>query len=90
MTSDDNKLLDDDVLKEIIEEFQSISESQDGLITYSQIYTFENFKEMEDESKKFVINQIINLGIEIVENSETVLEEEEENTEDLDLSLIHI
>ena len=83
MTSDDNKLLDDDVLKEIIEEFQSISESQDGLITYSQIYTFENFKEMEDESKKFVINQIINLGIEIVENSETVLEEEE-NTEDLD------
>ncbi|EEI83426.1 RNA polymerase sigma factor RpoD [Anaerococcus tetradius] len=84
MTSDDNKLLDDDVLKEIIEEFQSISESQDGLITYSQIYTFENFKEMEDESKKFVINQIINLGIEIVENSETVLEEEEENTEDLD------
>lgn len=84
MTSDDNKLLDDDVLKEIIEEFQSISESQDGLITYSQIYTFENFKEMEDESKKFVINQIINSGIEIVENSETVLEEEEENTEDLD------
>lgn len=84
MTSDDNKLLDDDVLKEIIEEFQSISESQDGLITYSQIYTFENFKEMEDESKKFVINQIMNLGIEIVENSETVLEEEEENTEDLD------
>lgn len=84
MTSDDNKLLDDDVLKEIIEEFQSISESQDGLITYSQIYTFENFKEMEDESKKFVINRIINLGIEIVENSETVLEEEEENTEDLD------
>ena len=42
MTSDDSKLLDDDVLKEIIEEFQSISESQDGLITYSQIYTFEN------------------------------------------------
>lgn len=84
MTSDDNKLLDDDVLKEIIEEFQSISESQDGLITYSQIYTFENFKEMEDESKKFVINQIVNLGIEIVEKSETALEEEEENQEDLD------
>ena len=83
MTSDDSKLLDDDVLKEIIEEFQSISESQDGLITYSQIYTFENFKEMEDDSKKFVINQIISLGIEIVEKSETVLEEEEE-ADDLD------
>lgn len=83
MTSDDNKLLDDDVLKEIIEEFQSMSESQDGLITYSQINTFENFKEMEDDSKKFVINQIISLGIEIVEKSETVLEEEEE-ADDLD------
>ncbi len=83
MTSDDSKLLDDDVLKEIIEEFQSMSESQDGLITYSQINTFENFKEMEDDSKKFVINQIISLGIEIVEKSETVLEEEEE-TDDLD------
>ena len=76
MTSDDSKLLDDDVLKEIIEEFQSISESQDGLITYSQIYTFENFKEMEDDSKKFVINQVLSLGIEIVEKSETVLEDE--------------
>ncbi|ACV29161.1 RNA polymerase sigma factor rpoD [Anaerococcus prevotii] len=83
MTSDDSKLLDDDVLKEIIEEFQSMSESQDGLITYSQINTFENFKEMEDESKKFVINQIISLGIEIVEKSETVLEEDEE-ADDLD------
>ena len=83
MTSDDNKLLDDDVLKEIIEEFQSMSESQDGLITYSQINTFENFGEMEDESKKFVINQIISLGIEIVEKSETVLEEDEE-ADDLD------
>lgn len=83
MTSDDSKLLDDDVLKEIIEEFQSMSESQDGLITYSQINTFENFKEMEDESKKFVINQIISLGIEIVEKSETVLEEDED-ADDLD------
>lgn len=83
MTSDDSKLLDDDVLKEIVEEFQSISESQDGLITYSQIYTFENFKEMEDESKKFVINQVLRLGIEIVEKSETVLEDEEV-AEDLD------
>ena len=82
MTSDDSKLLDDDVLKEIIEEFQSISESQDGLITYSQIYTFENFKEMEDDSKKFVINQVLSLGIEIVEKSETVLEDEEV-TEDM-------
>lgn len=81
MTSDDSKLLDDDVLKEIIEEFQSMSESQDGLITYSQINTFENFKEMEDDSKKFVISQIISLGIEIVEKSETVLEEEEESDE---------
>ncbi|MDO5048242.1 MAG: RNA polymerase sigma factor RpoD [Anaerococcus sp.] len=82
MTSDDNKLLDDDVLKEIIEEFQTISESQDGMITYSQIYTFENFKEMEDDSKKLILNQILSLGIEIVEKSETVLEEEIE--EDMD------
>lgn len=82
MTSDDSKLLDDDVLKEIIEEFQSISESQGGLITYSQIYTFENFKEMEDDSKKFVINQVLSLGVEIVEKSETVLEDEEV-TEDM-------
>ncbi len=75
MTSDQNKLLDD-VLREIIDEFKSISESQDGVITYSQIETFENFKDMDDESKKLVINEILSLGIEIVEKSESLLEEE--------------
>ena len=87
MSSDSNKLLDDDVLKEIIEEFQTISESQNGLITYTQIYTFESFKEIEDESKKYVISQIISSGIEIVEKSESNLEEdldEETLKEDLD------
>lgn len=52
MTSESDKLLDDDVLREIIEEFQTISESQDGLITYTQLYTLETFKEIEDDSKK--------------------------------------
>lgn len=75
MTSDQNKLLDD-VLREIIDEFKSISESQDGVITYSQIETFENFKDMDDESKKLIINEILSLGIEIVEKSESLLEEE--------------
>ncbi|MDY2919369.1 MAG: RNA polymerase sigma factor RpoD [Anaerococcus sp.] len=75
MTSDQNKLLDD-VLKEIVDEFKSISESQDGVITYSQIETFENFKDMDDESKKLVINEILSSGIEIVEKSESLLEEE--------------
>lgn len=75
MTSDQNKLLDD-VLREIIDEFKSISESQDGVITYSQIETFENFKDMDDESKKLVINEILSSGIEIVEKSESLLEEE--------------
>ena len=66
MTSDNEKMLEDDLLKEIIDEFKSISESQDGIVTYKQVYTFETFKEMEDESKKYVIGQIISNGIEIV------------------------
>ncbi len=76
MTSESDKLLDDDVLREIIEEFQTISESQDGLITYTQLYTLETFKEIEDDSKKYVISQIINSGIEIVEKPEAELEED--------------
>ena len=76
MSSDSDKMLDDDVLKEIIEEFQTMSESQDGMITYTQIYTFESFREVEDESKKYIISQIISSGIEIVENKESVSEEE--------------
>lgn len=76
MSSESDKLLDEDVLKEIIEEFQTISESQDGLITYTQIYTFESFKEIEEDSKKYVISQILSSGIEIVEKSEAQLEED--------------
>ncbi|MDU2354751.1 MAG: RNA polymerase sigma factor RpoD, partial [Anaerococcus sp.] len=79
MSSDSDKLLEDDVLKEIIEEFQSIGESQDGMITYTQIYTFESFKEVEDESKKYVISQILSSGIEIVEKAESVLDEDLED-----------
>ena len=52
MTSDNEKMLEDDLLKEIIDEFKSISESQDGIVTYKQVYTFETFKEMEDETEK--------------------------------------
>lgn len=87
MSSDSDKMLDDDVLREIIEEFQTMSESQDGMITYTQIYTFESFREVEDESKKYIISQIISSGIEIVENKESVSEEElddETLKEDLD------
>ena len=78
MTSDNEKVLEDDLLKEIIDEFKSISESQDGIVTYKQVYTFETFKEMEDESKKYVIGQIISNGIEIVEEERIVLEEEDD------------
>jgi len=52
MSSDSDKLLDEDVLNEIIEEFQSMSESQDGMITYNQVYTFETFKEIEEDRQK--------------------------------------
>ncbi|WP_073997648.1 RNA polymerase sigma factor RpoD [Anaerococcus urinomassiliensis] len=76
MSSQSDKLLDEDVLKEIIEEFQSISENQDGLITYTQIYTFDSFKEVEEDSKKYVISQILSSGIEIVEKSEAQLDED--------------
>ena len=87
MSSDSDKLLEDDVLKEIIEEFQSIGESQDGMITYTQIYTFESFKEVEDESKKYVISQILSSGIEIVEKSGSVLDEDLEDDDSLDNDL---
>ncbi|MDD7767166.1 RNA polymerase sigma factor RpoD [Anaerococcus vaginalis] len=81
MTSDNEKMLEDDLLREIIDEFESISESQDGVVTYKQVYTFETFKEMEDESKKYVIGQIISNGIEIVEEQRTVLDEDEDDEE---------
>ena len=84
MSSDSDKLLDEDVLNEIIEEFQSISENQDGMITYTQIYTFETFKEIEEDSKKYVISQIISRGVEIVEKSESSDDEDLEDDEDLD------
>lgn len=88
MSSDSDKLLDEDVLNEIIEEFQSMSESQDGMITYNQVYTFETFKEIEEDSKKYVISQIISKGIEIVEKSEAStdegIEDDEELNDDLD------
>lgn len=81
MTSDNEKMLEDDLLREIIDEFKCISESQDGVVTYKQVYTFETFKEMEDESKKYVIGQIISNGIEIVEEQRTVLDEDEDDEE---------
>ena len=84
MSSDSDKLLDEDVLNEIIEEFQSISENQDGIITYTQIYTFETFKEIEEDSKKYVISQIISKGVEIVEKSESNANEDLDDDEDLD------
>ncbi len=84
MTSDDNKLLEDDVLKEIIDEFVSISESQDGMITYSQIYEFDDFKDMDKDSQLLVLGKITGAGIEIVEKSETELDQEEEVEDDID------
>ncbi|WP_416335329.1 RNA polymerase sigma factor RpoD [Anaerococcus sp. DFU013_CI05] len=87
MSSDSDKLLDEDVLNEIIEEFQSISENQDGMITYTQIYTFETFREIEEDSKKYVISQIISRGVEIVEKSESNADEDLENDEDLEEDL---
>ncbi|MBM0045863.1 RNA polymerase sigma factor RpoD [Anaerococcus sp. mt242] len=87
MSSDSDKLLDEDVLNEIIEEFQSISENQDGMITYTQIYTFEAFREIEEDSKKYVISQIISRGVEIVEKSESNADEDLEDDEDLEENL---
>jgi RNA polymerase sigma factor RpoD-like protein len=79
--TNDNKMLEDDVLKEIIDEFRSISESQEGVITYKQINTFEALKEMEDEGRKFVISTLISSGIEIVEEQRTEIDEDEEDDE---------
>lgn len=84
MNSDDNKLLEDDVLNEIIEEFESISESQDGMITYSQIFNFDDFRDMDKESQKLILAKITSSGIEIVEKSETELDQEEEVEDDID------
>ena len=84
MNSDDNKLLEDDVLDEIIEEFESISENQDGMITYSQIFDFDDFKDMDKESQKFILAKLASSGIEIVEKSETELDQEEEVEDEID------
>ena len=84
MNSDDSKLLEDDVLDEIIEEFVSISESQDGMITYSQIFNFDDFRDIDKESQKLILAKITASGIEIVEKSETELDQEEEVEDDIE------
>lgn len=84
MTSDDKKLLEDDVLKEIIEEFISIGESQDGMITYEQIYNFDDYKSIEVDSQKYVLAMIGKSGVEIVERSETDLDKDDEVEDDID------
>lgn len=80
--TNDNKMLEDDVLNEIIDEFKSISESQEGVITYRQIQTFEALKDMEDESRKYIITSLVTSGIEIVEEQRTELDEEDEVSDD--------
>lgn len=80
--TNDNKILEDDVLNEIIDEFKSISESQEGVITYRQIQTFEALKDMEDESRKYIITSLVTSGIEIVEEQRTELDEEDEVSDD--------
>ena len=84
MNSDDSKLLEDDVLDEIIEEFESISESQDGMITYSQIFNFDDFRDIDKESQKLILSKITASGIEIVEKSETEIDQEEEVEDDIE------
>nr|WP_072537554.1 RNA polymerase sigma factor RpoD [Anaerococcus mediterraneensis] len=84
MISDDKKLLEDDVLKEIIEEFISIGESQDGMITYEQIYNFDDYKSIEVDSQKYVLAMIGKSGVEIVERSETDLDKDDEVEDDID------
>ena len=84
MTSDDKKLLEDDVLKEIIEEFVSIGESQDGMITYEQIYNFDDYKSIEVDSQKYILTMIGKSGVEIVERSETDLDKDDEVEDDID------
>lgn len=81
--TNDNKMLEDDLLNEIIEEFKSISESQEGVITYKQIKTFEALKEVEEDGRKYVITSLVSQGIEIVEERRTEIDEEE-ISDDLD------
>ncbi|MDD7305600.1 MAG: RNA polymerase sigma factor RpoD [Peptoniphilaceae bacterium] len=80
--TNDNKMLEDDLLNEIIDEFKSISESQEGVITYRQIQTFEALKDMEEEGKKYVITSLVSSGIEIVEEQRTELDKEDEVDDD--------
>ena len=80
--TNDNKMLEDDVLNEIIDEFKSISESQEGVIKNRQIQTFEALKDMEDESRKYIITSLVTSGIEIVEEQRTELDEEDEVSDD--------
>ena len=84
MNSDGNKLLEDDVLKEIIEEFASIGETQDGMITYSQIYELDDFKNIDKENQLLILEKVTGLGIEIVEKSGTELDKEEEVEDGID------
>lgn len=80
--TEENKMLYDDVLKEIIDEFKSISESQEGVITFSQINDFEDMKDVEENGKKFVLSALISQGIEIVEERRTEIDEAEDLDDD--------
>ncbi|MDO4594167.1 MAG: RNA polymerase sigma factor RpoD [Tissierellia bacterium] len=77
-----NKMYEDDVIKEIIDEFKSISESQEGIITFKQFYTFEAFEDLEKDQISYIQAQITKEGIEIVEEERTVLDEDEDVSDD--------
>ncbi|MDO4661692.1 MAG: RNA polymerase sigma factor RpoD [Tissierellia bacterium] len=84
MTNESNdKMYDEDVIKEIIDEFKSISESQDGIITFKQFNTFEAFEDLESDQVNYIQSLIVKQGIEIEEEERTVLDEDERVT-DLD------
>lgn len=84
MTSDNDKMLEDDLLKEIIDEFTSMSESQNGAVTYKQVYTFGAISDMGDEGKKYIIKKILSNGIEIVEEQRTVIDEDNDLSEEIE------
>lgn len=84
MTSDNDKMLEDDLLKEIIDEFTSMSESQNGAVTYKQVYTFGAISDMGDEGKKYIIKKILSNGIEIVEEQRTVIDEDNDLSEKIE------
>ncbi|MCI5839067.1 MAG: RNA polymerase sigma factor RpoD [Peptoniphilaceae bacterium] len=73
------KLNDEDVLKEIIDEFSSISDTQDGVITNEQFLNFEAFENLDDEQIEFIKSNLQKKGIEFVENKKSLLDEEDED-----------